>query len=632
MTGKKKDIKTIFREMREGMKNTVFVRRKELKQRGHGVIRKHYMMLAFLMVIMMLFGTEFRLSLSGWEGTPLAAVTNLAPRLDIRSLLPDVPVVSPGEVIENIREEALTSGELETEELAGSKALGLTNGVLAQLVRGLASGSLVTRIAQAVNSVTRSSKATAYIFIICSLLWYALIFFFLKNVYSAVIRRAFIVARTYPELYLSDVTWFAYVRKWFSACRVMFLKDIFQTLWNFTIVGGFIKEFSYWAVPYIVAENPAIPAREAIDLSRRMMDGHKMELFKYKVTFWGWHLLSLVTFGISDLVYGNSYRLAAETEFYAELRKECLAEGIEGCEALNDPGLFECLDKVTLAETYFDVVEEITEIYENRFMPEGWRKKVCDWLGIWFYSHEKKKQYDAQEEKSFALAHDKSCMKGNAYPQRLSPLWENRRVTRAGQYSFIRYYTVWNLFLMFISFCFVGWTWEVALHFIQTGQFANRGTLHGPWLPIYGLGGILVLVLCSRFRKIPVLEFFSAIVLCGSLEYFSAWHLENKYDQRWWSYDGYFLNLHGRICAEGLLVFGVGCCVVVYLVAPTLDHMISMINQRIVIIACIILGTIYTVDLFYSRVHPNMAEGAIEAGDPVVIEEATGEGMTEPSS
>ena len=40
---------------------------------------------------------------------------------------------------------------------------------------------------------------------------------------------------------------------------------------------------------------------------------------------------------------------------------------------------------------------------------------------------------------------------------------------------------------------------------------------------------------------------------------------------KWWDYSGYFLNLHGRICAEGLLVFGVGGMIVVYILAPLID-------------------------------------------------------------
>ena len=108
-------------------------------------------------------------------------------------------------------------------------------------------------------------------------------------------------------------------------------------------------------------------------------------------------------------------------------------------------------------------------------------------------------------------------------------------------------------------------------------------------------------------------EFITAIVLCGVLEYVSAWSLEMKYHQRWWSYDGYFLNLHGRICAEGLLVFGVGCCAVVYFVAPAFDHIISKLNQKVIVALCVILGALYATDVIYSMGHPNMAEGAVES-------------------
>ena len=599
---------------------TIFSQRKDLKKKAHQVVKHHYFLLAFLMLIMTLFGTEFGTSLSGWGKTPLSLLEEEDPE-NPGTFLSDRDALSPGQILSDIVNgdigvvdtKAKERAEALQEKFSTSKALGMTNGILAQAVNGFMSGKLYVQLIQTIRTVTRSDQAAAIIFTIGAFLWYALVFFLLKNVYSAVIRRAFLAARIYQHLAVSDVTWFAIVRKWLSACRVMLVKEIYLFLWNFTIVGGLIKQYSYWAVPYIVAENPAVSAKEAIRLSRRMMNGHKLELFKYELTFAGWWLLSLVTYGISDLVYGNAYRLAAGTEYYAMLREEMRKTDPECAAILNDSCLYQCPDRVTLAEAYFDVVEEITILYENKVTLEGWKKKVSDWFGVWLSSSRKKKLYDRQEEGNLALQHDKRCMQGLSYPQRLSPLWENRRASGQGNFSFIRSYTVWTLILLFISFCFIGWSWEVALHFMQTGQFANRGTLHGPWLPIYGSGGIIVLLLCSRFRKNPVAEFITAIVLCGVLEYVSAWSLEMKYHQRWWSYDGYFLNLHGRICAEGLLVFGVGCCAVVYFVAPAFDHMISKLNQKVIVALCVILGALYATDVIYSMGHPNMAEGAVES-------------------
>ena len=37
---------------------------------------------------------------------------------------------------------------------------------------------------------------------------------------------------------------------------------------------------------------------------------------------------------------------------------------------------------------------------------------------------------------------------------------------------------------------FIGWFWEVSSHLMLYHSFANRGVLHGPWLPIYGVGGV----------------------------------------------------------------------------------------------------------------------------------------------
>lgn len=77
----------------------------------------------------------------------------------------------------------------------------------------------------------------------------------------------------------------------------MFVENVFLFLWSLTIIGFFIKQYSYRMVPYIIAENPNIKALDAIRLSRHMMEGHKWECFVADCSFLGWYLLNLVTFG-----------------------------------------------------------------------------------------------------------------------------------------------------------------------------------------------------------------------------------------------------------------------------------------------------------------------------------------------
>ena len=613
-------------------KNLIFKQRKELKKRSHQVVRGHYFLLTFLIIVMAFFGTEFKMAKDGLSNDSRQFLSHLTdengsdeaggePKMEENpgSILEEGDVFDSDSILTEIMAGNLQRGNEMADELDAqiaengddSRMLGRTRGIMAGLVNSLASGKLMVKIAQGIRAITHSDAAAGVVVALVTLLVIVFSYIFIKNVYSAAMRRLFLEARIYEKVSFLDALHFVAVKRWIRASLTMFLQYVFQILWSFTIVGGIIKSFSYFAVPYIVAENPDIRPLEAITLSRRMMDGHKWELLKFYVTMLGWILLGYVTLGIADLAYGGAYRMACYTEFYAEIRKLAIAKGIEGTERLNDKYLFEKCDKITLLETYFDVVDEITLIYEERTVLTGAKKFLSDWFSIWIGSIDSKRQYDNQEGRVLAIEGYKLSMDGLAYPQRLNPMRKTKEIRKQGNFSFLRSYTVWTLFLFFIIFSVIGWFWEVALHYMSYGVFVNRGTLLGPWIPIYGFGGVFVLILCSRFRKNPVAEFFAAMIVSGVLEYLGAWMLETKFHERWWSYDGYFLNIQGRVCAEGLLAFGILCTLVVYLVAPILDFLIMKIKQRVLIIICIVLAVIFGIDFGHSMVHPNRAEGAV---------------------
>ena len=184
--------------------------------------------------------------------------------------------------------------------------------------------------------------------------------------------------------------------------------------------------------------------------------------------------------------------------------------------------------------------------------------------------------------------------------------------------NYMRKYKITTYILLFFTFSFAGWVWEVLLGIFESGIFVNRGALHGPWLPIYGTGCLVTLILLKPLRKHPVLFFIGAMILCGTIEYGTAWFLETFKNLRWWSYDGYFLNLQGRICLEGLLVFGLASTANTYFLAPFMDNIYSKIPHKLSIILCIILLTIYGVDFIYSQNHPNTGYGV--SGELQVID------------
>ena len=113
-----------------------------------------------------------------------------------------------------------------------------------------------------------------------------------------------------------------------------------------------------------------------------------------------------------------------------------------------------------------------------------------------------------------------------------------------------------------------------------------------------------------RLRKKPIVEFIAIIVVCGIVEYFTSLILEILHDgAKWWDYTGYYLNLNGRICAEGLLVFGIGGMAFIYVLAPLLDNIIEQIRMKILVPVCAGLLIIFGIDAVYSGVHPNTGKG-----------------------
>jgi len=104
----------------------------------------------------------------------------------------------------------------------------------------------------------------------------------------------------------------------FKAVGLQLFIGFFVFLWSLLfIIPGIIAGFRYALAPYIMAENPDIGIREAVNLSKQMMAGHKGRLFGLNFSFIGWAMLSALTFGIGNL-WLNPYMNTAFAAFYIE--------------------------------------------------------------------------------------------------------------------------------------------------------------------------------------------------------------------------------------------------------------------------------------------------------------------------
>ena len=106
----------------------------------------------------------------------------------------------------------------------------------------------------------------------------------------------------------------------------LFLVNLFTFLWALLlIIPGIMKAFSYALTPYIIMDEPELTARQAITRSCEIMEGRRWKLFCLYLSFIGWGILCLLTFGIGFL-WLVPYMNASVAAFYEDARAEYEAE------------------------------------------------------------------------------------------------------------------------------------------------------------------------------------------------------------------------------------------------------------------------------------------------------------------
>jgi uncharacterized membrane protein len=97
---------------------------------------------------------------------------------------------------------------------------------------------------------------------------------------------------------------------------------------------AFIKALSYSMTPYILTDNPTIGYERALKLSMAMTDGHKWQIFVLYLSFIGWALLALLTFGLGFLFLAP-YVKATQAELYVKLRENAINSGLTSPQEMN---------------------------------------------------------------------------------------------------------------------------------------------------------------------------------------------------------------------------------------------------------------------------------------------------------
>lgn len=118
---------------------------------------------------------------------------------------------------------------------------------------------------------------------------------------------------TYKEL-------FSKINMFWPYLGIALLTSLFIILWSFLfIIPGIIASISYTLVYYIKLDNPELSTSEVISKSKEMMQGHKWDFFVLGLSFIGWAILGIFTFGILYL-WLFPYMQVTYANFYNSLK------------------------------------------------------------------------------------------------------------------------------------------------------------------------------------------------------------------------------------------------------------------------------------------------------------------------
>jgi len=115
--------------------------------------------------------------------------------------------------------------------------------------------------------------------------------------------------------------------KYWSIVKAMFWRGFINFLWVLLlIIPGIIKYYAYKMVPYILADNPRMDYRRALELSTKMTKGQKAAMFVLDLSFIGWYLLGTLAL-LVGVLFVLPYQNATNAELYIILRQNALNNG-----------------------------------------------------------------------------------------------------------------------------------------------------------------------------------------------------------------------------------------------------------------------------------------------------------------
>ena len=162
------------------------------------------------------------------------------------------------------------------------------------------------------------------------------------------------------------------------------------------------------------------------------------------------------------------------------------------------------------------------------------------------------------------------------------------------------HYTFIQWLFFFYFYCFFGWIFESTYVSICKRKFVNRGFMRGPFLPIYGSGAIMMLVVSMPFQDNLILTYLAGCVGATVLELVTGLTMEALFKVRYWDYSNQKFNYKGVICLSSTLAWGFLTLFMTQFLHKIVEALVFRIPAMVINIVTVVLSVGILIDFTLS--------------------------------
>lgn len=149
---------------------------------------------------------------------------------------------------------------------------------------------------------------------------------------------------------------------------------------------------------------------------------------------------------------------------------------------------------------------------------------------------------------------------------------------------------------MFMLFCNYGWVQESIIESVYRKKIINRGFLKGPYIPIYGFGGLTILLCCLPFKENGFMVYMAGMLSCTVLEYFVGWVMETIFHKQFWDYSMMKFTYKNRISLISSLFWGLLSLFMIYFLHDIVNAVVTALPMKFICIYDIAAYTVMLID------------------------------------